>query len=58
MSKNKKSKKNPASLDKYGSSIATVLAVGVTVWAFFRVGYKIKGGVSGMKKKRSSRKES
>ena len=50
MSNKKKSRaKDQASLDKYGASIATVLAVGATVWAFFRVGFKIQDGVTKMK---------
>ena len=45
MSKKTKRPKDHAPLDKYGASIATVLAVGATVWAFFRVGFKVQDGI-------------
>ncbi|MFC1618286.1 hypothetical protein ACFL2B_03335 [Patescibacteria group bacterium] len=54
MSKKKKRKKNHdhAPLDKYGASIATALAVGATVWAVFRVGFKIQDGVKKIRTKK------
>jgi hypothetical protein len=57
MAPKKKSKpKDHAPLDKYGASLGTVLAVGATIWAFFRVGFKIKDGVDKMKKKTGPKK--
>jgi|GEM_PF-3447359 len=50
--------KDQASLDKYGASIATVLAVGATVWAFFRVGFKIQDGVKKLKRNGQRTKKS
>ncbi len=49
MSNSKKPSKDHAPLDKYGASIATALAVGATVWAVMRVGFKIQDGVRKMK---------
>jgi len=47
--KRHKQRKDHASLDKYGASLTTALAVGATVWAAFRLGFKIKDGVDKMK---------
>jgi len=58
MPKAKKKKTEYASLDKYGGSLGTVMAVGATVWAFFRVGFKIRDGVSKIKNvKRPARRD-
>ena len=55
--KRQRRKKDHASLDKYGASLTTALAVGATVWAFFRLGFKIKDGVEKAKNGNKGKKK-
>ena len=49
--------KDHASLDKYGASITTAFAVGATVWALFRVGFRVKDGVEKLSSGKQSKRK-